>query len=501
MGAFNGLYLARREGEKSIQLVAGSSRGITTLPLEQKEGRETLLPTNERIYTDHIMWRTLETQRGAHVAFATYGGIGTEQEKLYFPGVMVLIDGNNFSNRRVEQLRISVALKTIILDPEAPDYDRQLDKILQDAPMLNPKNGEEFEQRYTELVSSLGAIQDGSSVEFGGGKVIEPGEIIGTPETRQQLERLFGPNWAAGRPPDPAPRALQDSIRPPPNGSANRIDLPTHTGHGANPDIRLPQTTAHDREANSYEPITVLTQALSLLKKSNNVSELVQQWSKRASTPLLRALLTQTGLTQVLQYGLGGRLLTALSHEGLSRYLSTYRTAQVLNTISHTHPGLATQAGALRTQVLGVLAARHQALKPTLSTAAQRAPASSVPILLNLQQAVQRLERAVMPAQRVQALKLLQGLVHTHLAGLQAVLTAGAAVSGTQQPLRQETVKMALSQLQQMQAWLSDPQRLQDVSEGSQAAWQTTTQVIKVLAGVLLLLPVEALKTLSPVRA
>jgi hypothetical protein len=109
--------------------------------------------------------------------------------------------------------------------------------------------------------------------------------------------------------------------------------------------------------------------------------------------------------------------------------LSTYRTAQVLNTISHTHPGLATQAGALRTQVLGVLAARHQALKPTLSTAAQRAPASSVPILLNLQQAVQRLERAVMPAQRVQALKLLQGLVHTHLAGLQAVLTAGAAVS------------------------------------------------------------------------
>jgi hypothetical protein len=274
----------------------------------------------------------------------------------------------------------------------------------------------------------------------------------------------------------------------------------------------LPQTTAHNPGAVEHKPITVLkspapsdkdrvsadplpnatasrtnpalTQAISMLRSTSvaEVPALVQQWSRVTGTPLLRALLTQTGLTQVLQYGLGGRLLTALSHEGLSRYLSTYRAPQVLNTISQTHPGLAAEANALRTQVLKVLAARQMALKPTLSMAAQHAPASSAPILLNLQQAVQRLERAVKPAQRVQALKLLQGLVQKHLAGLQAALTAGAAVSGTQQPLRQEAAKLALGQLQQMQAWLSDPQRLHEVRVATDIAWKGMAVVLTGLA-------------------
>jgi hypothetical protein len=227
-----------------------------------------------------------------------------------------------------------------------------------------------------------------------------------------------------------------------------------------------------------------LTQALSLLRRSDNAPALVQQWSRVTGTPLLRALLTQTGLTQVLQYDLGGKLLTALSREGLSRYLSTYRTAQVLNTISQTHPELATEAGALRTQVLGVLAARREALAPigtltaagtrprTLTTQARRPTRQNV----DLPMGVQHLQHAKTPKQRRLALQQLQAQVTR----LNATLTATRAGQLEQ---HQQIYNLALGQLQQMQAWLSDPQRLQEASHMSQVLWQGTVAVAAAIAG------------------
>jgi hypothetical protein len=471
MGAFNGLYLARMDGQKSIKLVDGSNRGVTTPPLEQKEGRITLLPTNERIYTDHIMQRTLETQRGAHVAFTTYGGIGTDQEKLYFPGVMVLIEGSNFSNSRAAQLRTSAGLKTIVLDPDDDRFTDDCRRIMEAAPDLDPK-GADFERRYAKVVDGLRSAERADSGEQSpGGVVVRP--ELGTPEERHRRERQLGANWAAASPPDRSSRRLLELFRQPPNESLKRIELPNHTGHGTTHIPRLPQTTAHDPEAGAYEPITVLAQAISALRATGNSPALMRQWLAAPDAPLLRALLTRNGLIQVLHYGLGGALAQGLSQRGLSRYFSDYKTVQLLKEISRANPALATQARGLMGQIQSVLSSRRAALTPT---SARHAAAASTPMTPDmLRQGVKRLMQASTSAQRVDALTQLRAQV----SDLDRTLTTARAA---QMQAHQTELDMARVQLGKMQSWLADPQRLQDASQMSQALWQGLAVVLAGLA-------------------
>ena len=471
MGAFNGLYLARMDGQKSIRLVDGSSRGVTTRPLEQKEGRQTLLPTNKRIYTDHIMQRTLETQRGAHVAFTTYGGIGTDQEKLYFPGVMVLIEGSNFSNSRAAQLRTSAGLKTIVLDPDDDRFTDDCRRIMEAAPDLDPK-GADFEHRYAKVVDGLRSAERADSGEQSpGGVVVRP--ELGTPEERHRRERQLGANWAAASPQDRSSQRLLALLRQPPNESLKRIELPNHTGHDKTHSPKLAQTTAHDPEAGAYEPITVLAQAISALRATGNAPALMRQWSAVPDAPMLRALLTRNGLTQVLQYGLGGALAQGLSQRGLSRYFSDYKTVQLLKEISQVNPALATQARGLTGQVQNVLSSRRAALTPT---SARHAAAASRPMNPDrLRQGVERLMQASTSAQRVDALRQLRAQV----SDLDRTLTTARAA---QMQAHQIKLDMARVQLGKMQSWLADPQRLQDASQMSQALWQGLAVVLAGLA-------------------
>ncbi len=131
------------------------------------------------------------------------------------------------------------------------------------------------------------------------------------------------------------------------------------------------------------------------------------------------------------------------------------------------------------------------------SLATQRAAATSPLTLPNLQQAVRGLQVATTPARRAQALKLLQEQVQNQLNSLQVALAAGTIVG----ELRQEAAEMALGQLQQMQAWLSDPQRVIEAYNMSQTVWQGTVAIVTTLAGALLVLPGEVLKaTFSPAR-
>lgn len=471
MGAFNGLYLARIDGQKSIRLVDGSNRGVTTPPLEQKEGRPTLLPTNERIYTDHIMQRTMETQRGAHVAFSTYGGIGTDEEKLYFPGVLVLIEGSNFSNSRAAQLRTSAGLKTIILDPEDDRFKDDCRRIMEAAPNLDP-NGADFERSYAKVAAGLRTPQRADSGEQShGGVVVRP--ELGTSEERHQREIQLGANWAAVLPPDRSPQRLQELLRKTPNESLKRIELPNHTGHAETLLPRLPQTTAHEPGAGKYEPITVLAQAISQLSATGNARALMRQWSAAPDAPMLRALLTRNGLTQVLQYGLGGALAQGLSQRGLSRYFSDYKTVQLLKEISQANPALARQARGLIGQVQNVLLSRREALTATGSRHA--ADVSRPADHDRLRQAVERLMRASTSAQRVDALRQLRAQV----SDLNRTLTTARAA---QMQEHQTELDLARVQLGKMQTWLVDPQRLQDASQMSQALWQGLAVVLAGLA-------------------
>jgi predicted DNA-binding ribbon-helix-helix protein len=160
--------------------------------------------------------------------------------------------------------------------------------------------------------------------------------------------------------------------------------------------------------------------------------------------------------------------------------LSTYGTAQVLNTISQTHPELAAEASALRSQVLGVLAARQTALKPTPSQShVLTATRASALTPADLQQGLQQLRTARTQVQRVQALKQLQAQV-TRLNG---TLTAARAGNAFQNQIEFNLMKAGL---EKMQAWLSDSQRLQEASQLSQALWQGAVAVVAALAAAAL---------------
>jgi hypothetical protein len=63
---------------------------------------------------------------------------------------------------------------------------------------------------------------------------------------------------------------------------------------------------------------------------------------------------------------------------------------------------------------------------------------------------------------------------------LNGTLTAARAGQLEQ---HQQIYNLALGQLQQMQAWLSDPQRLQEASHMSQVLWQGTVAVAAGIAG------------------
>ena len=270
-----------------------------------------------------------------------------------------------------------------------------------------------------------------------------------------------------------------------------------HTGRPDKPNLEMPTTkfprqTERDREPSDPLPraaaqpgVPALTQAISILRRTDpqELPALMQRWASVPDAPMLRALLTQTGLTQVLQYGLGTKFLTALSHNGLSRYLNSYTTAQVLNKISQSQPALANAAQTLRAQVLSVLAARREALTsaPEAPTTPQRRPHSTAQQVrqstpnFDLQAGVRRLQHAATPALRLQALKQLQ----TQVSSLNQTLAVARAGQLQQ---HQEMYKLAQVPLQQMQAWLSDPQRIEQAQFATDIAWKGLAWVLTGLA-------------------